>query len=48
MLIPVTEILVKTNYLTDIEKIIEEVKKVQEANPNRTIKVSIEISLKDD
>lgn len=47
MLIP-TEIVVKANYLTDIEKIIEEVKKVQEANPNRIIKVSIEISLKDD
>lgn len=47
MLIPVTEVVVKSKKLTDIGKIMEEIKKVREANPNRTIKVSIEISLKD-
>lgn len=47
MFIPVTKVFIKTDRMDNLEKILEKMDALRKANPQRTMEVSVEVSLRD-
>ena len=46
-MIPAIEVLIKTDKIDGLNEIMKKIEELREANPRRTIKVSLEVSLRD-